>query len=914
MKKHKILKILTAMLILCGALLSIVQTGNAGNVVYITAKPTTSYFLRKAIKYSSQIPNWVKDANPSVQTDYYYLKQYGFSRSTSWKSVPADYHYLDNNGNGIFDKFSDTQLYCMQRIKLSPGSAGYTKTSYTLSEQTKRGLLVIWQNGFPYSNMGLTDDQALYATQQAMRCWLSEQERNGNDMAVWHFNWDDIADFSNLKSNGSSAANRVWNAMVALLSKARTVRTGSTYERVSSISATAGKNGIIPGYFYNVVTVNPVNCNNGYTYSTSSMPSGSYVKQSGNTLTVYIPFNASNANRSYSLTVTGYDNATTKNMVFYAPVSDTKRQVVAGMDTNQAYAVASVGVSITTPAPNLQVHNLKLSGSKTEFLTDDTIPITASIANVLAGRAYGSAAKADLYNVSNGKVYQSRTMSVNELIGYKSQAISCNFTAPEVPDGTRLAIRITADSTGAVAETVETDNVAILNITVKGKPDLVIDTLTTDKSTYEAGDTVTVKVSVRNIGGSTAGASTLTVSPSGLTAASVSIPSLGKGAVSRIKTFTFTAMSAMTDTHVKIVATADSTGTVAESNESNNTKDVTVFVSALKPDLTFGDDSTLVSSYYEGKDYVLAVQVRNLTAQPVPEVDVQLKLGNQTVTESTCVPGNGTNIVVFRATAPTAGSYPVLLTIDPNNKIDERPPNGEKNNSTNENGTIRYDGSSGAVTTSVVGLVRNNMPDPANSELEDDHIYRNKVIPVLPGLSSNTYHTWTEYRYVGGRYIENTYWAQLSTSFAITPDPRVYIKDFPDMMESGFGVYVTATTRVDTNYDQPDKLVSPQMYWVFYPETSYWSDPYWYRCADALEIKSGIIGRVDTNSWQYPVNPYSVTNSRLHYTPVWFLDGTYKAVGQAFYGWSPAGQLYQQKSDSVEIEGDMYDRFPVLNR
>ena len=335
---------------------------------------------------------------------------------------------------------------------------------------------------------------------------------------------------------------------------------------------------------------------------------------------------------------------------------------------------------------------------------------------------------------------------------------------------------------------------------------------------------------------------------------------------------------------------------------------------ALKPDLTFGDDSTLVASYYEGKDYVLAVQVRNLTAQPVPEVDVQLKIGNQTVTESTCVLGNGTNIVVFRATAPMAGSYPVLLTIDPFNKIDERPPNGEKNNRSNEDGTIRYDGSQEAVTTSVVELVRNDIPNPENSELEADHIYRNKEIPTVPSLSSNTYHTWKEYRYVGGKYVKNTYWANLHTSFAITPDPRVYIKDYPDKMESGFGMYVTATTQVNTNYDHPEKLVTPQMYWVFYPETSYWSDPYWYKYAEALEIKNGIIGSMGTNSWQYSVSPYSVTNSRLHYTPVWFPDGMYEAVGQAFYGWTPAGQLYQQKSDSVEIEGDMYDRFPVLNR
>jgi hypothetical protein len=339
-----------------------------------------------------------------------------------------------------------------------------------------------------------------------------------------------------------------------------------------------------------------------------------------------------------------------------------------------------------------------------------------------------------------------------------------------------------------------------------------------------------------------------------------------------------------------------------------------IMVLALKPDLTFGNGSTLISSYYAGRDLVLAVQVRNLTAQSVPSADVQLKLGNTTVTESICVPGNGTNIVVFRATAPqTVGTYPVLLTIDPLNKIPERAPNGENNNKSNENGSIRYDGSSGSVRTSVAELVRNNMPDPADTEMESDHEMRGKTVPALPGLGSNSSHTWTEYRYVSGSYVQRSYWAELVTSFSITPDPRVYIKDHPDLVESGFGVYVTATTRVNTNYDHPEKLVSPQMFWVFYPETGYWDDPKWYRFADALELESGTIGAISTNRWQYPVSPYSVTNSRLHYTPVWFPDGMYEAVGQAFYGWSPAGQLYTQSSDSVEIQGNMYERFPVLN-
>lgn len=127
-------------------------------------------------------------------------------------------------------------------------------------------------------------------------------------------------------------------------------------------------------------------------------------------------------------------------------------------------------------------------------------------------------------------------------------------------------------------------------------------------------------------------------------------------------------------------------------------------------------------------------------------------------------------------------------------------------------------------------------------------------------------------------------------------------------------MYATASTSVNTNYDYSEKLVGPQMYWVFYPETSYWLYSVWNRYADTLEYQSGVFGQIGETFWQYAVSMYSVTESRLHYTPVWFPDGLYEAVGQSFYGWSPAGQMYQQISDTVDIVGNMYDRFPVLNR
>ena len=608
----------------------------------------------------------------------------------------------------------------------------------------------------------------------------------------------------------------------------------------------------------------------------------------------------------------GAGQSTNVTFTFTAPnySSNTNMPIVAKVDpsnaikeSNESNNQGSTSVNVLA-LPDLTVSSL--TTNKTVYNPGETVTVTATIKNTGNITAAASVVKM----APNG--LSAQTKSIGSLGAGQSTTVTFTFTAPSYTSNTNMSIMATADSTNVVAEVSETNNQRSTSITIQALPDLIVSTLTTDKTTYDAGEIITVKASVKNQGYSTAAASTLTIAPNGYPAMTAAIPALSAGATSAVQTFTFTAASNLTATSINIVATADSKNVVQELIETNNTKSTTVTVNALLSDLTFGDDSTIVSSYYEGKDIVISAQVRNLSAQGVPSVEVKLQLGSATKTETICVPGKGINIVVFRITAPMAtGTYPVLLTIDPDNKIAET---NENNNKTNEDGTIKYDGSVGAVKTGAIALARNDLPDPADTRMEDDHLARNKSVPALPTLAKSSSHTWTEYRYENGVYVQKSYSALLSTTFEIKPDPRVAIKDHPDMMESGFGVSATATTRLTTNYDHPEKLVGPQMYWAYYPETNYWTDSDWSQYADALEYKSGAFGQVGETSWQYAVSPYSVTDSRLHYTPVWFPDDMYEAVGQSFYGWSPAGQMYSQVSDTVEIEGDMYDRFPVLNR
>lgn len=833
--------------------------------------------------------------------------------SSGWNNMDTPQHYVVGTS-------PERVSYCVAHRKTSPSSGG---TGYNgndvlsnYSNTTQLGLLAILESGYPFETNGLSADEARYATANAIRFWLSEREyyEGGTDL---FYNYTDLHGYDNGTLAAYAAAglipskvrtragynNGVLQFAIQLLIKARNQEILNPSITYSPSTISLGLSG---SYFVGSTTVVLSNCKT-YNINTAWLPPGTavygYTGNNGDVLTFYIPISSATAGGTFGLPAAGIDNRTRSNIFVVKPVSSSYQDTIyTTQDILRETAYQTL--TIYTPAmPDLQV---SLTPGKSVYNPGETVAVTATIYN----GGNGAVGSAQVSLSPSG--YTTQVQTVAYIAPYSSAATTFFFTAANYTTYTNVPITGMVDPNNYIAELNEGNNTNSTNIGIyAAKPDLIVSTLATNKTTYEAGEIINVTATVKNQGYTTAGASTLSITPSGLTAMTADIPALGKDATNAVQTFTFTAPEPLTATQLKIIATADSNNVVNELVETNNTKEVNVSLQALKPDFTFGDQNTIVSSYYAGNDIVIATQVRNLTAQGAPTVDVRLQLGTATKTEAICVPGTGTNIVVFRITAPAAtGAYPVLMTIDPDNKIVEK---NESNNNRNQSGTIKFDGSNGAVTTTSIAVVRNDVPDPQNAQMEAAHLSRGKKAAIVPTFDNSNYHTWTEIRYEGGSYVQKSYWARLTTTFSISPDPRVFIKDHPDMMESGFGIAVTATTTVTTNYDNPQKLVGPQMFWVFYPETGYWADPEWSRYAESLEALSGTIGGLNTVNWQYAVSPYSPTTSRLHYTPVWFPDGLYEAVGQSFYAWSPAGQMYQQASDTVEIDGDMYDRFPILN-
>jgi PKD repeat protein len=149
--------------------------------------------------------------------------------------------------------------------------------------------------------------------------------------------------------------------------------------------------------------------------------------------------------------------------------------------------------------------------------------------------------------------------------------VSHQYTSP----GSYTASLTVTDSRGA-----SSTNSATKTITVNGQPDLIVSALTASNNQAPQGSKVTFTATIKNQGTVAAGASTTQFKDGNTVLGSVStaaIPANGSVTV----TFNWYTASAKKGNHT-ITTTADSAKVVAESNENNNTKTITVSIQGNK--------------------------------------------------------------------------------------------------------------------------------------------------------------------------------------------------------------------------------------------------------------------------------------------------------------------------------------------
>ena len=809
-----------------------------------------------------------------------------YNGGSGWNDLKTPEHYVVGTS-------PEQVAYCLQHKNDSPHNAPYSDSdilgSYSARVQT--GLRIILENGYPYATGGVSATEARYATANAVRFWLSENGISGQ------YNFTNLGAYSDSQLHSYAANGRIASKIraksgytdVLQFSIELLIRARSQSLMAHNISLSTPSMSINGSYFVGTARVYTTNMNGGYVLNTSGLPSGSsvsgYTGRSGDILTIRIPVSTSNANRSFSISATGRDNRTRSNMFAYAPGSSSLQRVIVAKNA-EYHNAQTVSANVRTPQIYADLMVTALRSNASSYNVGDTITVTATVKNQGlrgAGGFYVSLTSAGL---------STQTRYVSSLGAGNSTTVSFIYTAPSLSSTRNISITATADSTGAVTESNESNNTRSTSFTVIALPDLTVTALSGDKSLYEAGDTVTVSATVKNIGPTSAGATTVRLTLPNIGTFTQSLSALGAGA-SRTVTFAFTAPTSLSPQSITVTAYADPDNRIAESNESNNSRTAIISVKALRPDVEIVDST--ITNWYAGMDVTVSATVRNNTAQPVPSVAVRLTLGGVSYTESIPILGNGSNLAVFRITVPAAGNYTVKISADPDGALDET---DESNNILTKDIQVK------TVPTSIVA-------DPDDMTMEQRYMAYGLSRLSVP--ASSTYHTWQEVRLENGSYVTKNFYARLTTTFEILPDSRIAYVDMPKTMESGFGFSIQCMTNLTTNYDHPEKLVGAQMVWVRYPESAYGQLSAWQNVRDSLEVITGEAGGV-TVTWQFAVNQYSVTGSRLHYVPLWFPDGEYVAWAQGFYAWSPVGQLFEHKTDMLTIEGDMYDRITTIQR
>lgn len=517
-------------------------------------------------------------------------------------------------------------------------------------------------------------------------------------------------------------------------------------------------------------------------------------------------------------------------------------------------------VTILGEKPDLSI--ISLTPDADSYSPGETITFTAIVKN--NGIIACPASQIRL----TGEDISSQTKSLSKISAGGSVAVSFTLTAPYIVGEKTYSVVAVADPNDAVDESNENNNTRIGSFKVYNPiPDLTVTRIQSNKNEYADGETGNVTVTVSNQGGRAVTSSKLKLVIGDFHSEVKQTGSISSGGSTRI-TFTFTAPEVLERREVIVTATADPTNEIVENNESNNTLSASLAIKPTLPDI--GIIGTNATNWYAGKDVVITATVANYTAQDVPSVTVRLTVGSSRYEEAIPLPGNGSNLAVFRVTLPTqTGATPIRFIVDPYNTLPEE---NEGNNS--------YDR-----TIQIVNAPADAVIDPDSADLEA-HYASSGLLP-LPSTENSDYHIWQEVRLEGDEYVTKTFWTQMQTAFEVTPDERIAYADKPRQMESGFGVNTNLTTTITTNYDHPEKLVGCQMAWVYAPETGYGQIAQWSGAFDSLERIGGTQGARITR-WQQKVNPYSEAGSRLHYTPLWFPDGQYTLLCQSFYAWTPA--------------------------
>ena len=260
--------------------------------------------------------------NVTTGTSYSYFQT--FSSSGVWTGVGTPTHTIVQTG---------APAYCLQTEYTSPSGGGYTTTDpwYYYDAATIYGLQAILEHGYPNDDGGYSEEEARYATANAIRFWLAERGAQGVP------SWMNLTLYRQF-FRAVPGYEELFDWCLYLLDCARNQE---VYEHAVSFSSL---NLVEDGdYYTGTTTVTLINCGGGYTIDKSGLPEGAivdgYTGDTGDVLTIRIPTRYAGA--SYTLSATGIDNQTEASLIYYAPDNWNEQRVVTYVYNIEVKAAAA---------------------------------------------------------------------------------------------------------------------------------------------------------------------------------------------------------------------------------------------------------------------------------------------------------------------------------------------------------------------------------------------------------------------------------------------------------------------------------------------------------------------------------------------------------------------------------------------
>ncbi|WP_342774095.1 hypothetical protein [Paenibacillus oralis] len=210
--------------------------------------------------------------------------------------------------------------------------------------------------------------------------------------------------------------------------------------------------------------------------------------------------------------------------------------------------------------------------------------------------------------------------------------------------------------------------------------------------------------------------------------------------------------------------------------------------------------------------------------------------------------------------------------------------------------------SANSITASIVDLNQNVPPDPKATDRNDS--FRQPSVPSYTAKKSSSWGVWSAHWHSDGEghgwweFDWTEYSATLSATQSVLPDAKS--PSTTKSLKSGYGIDIRTSTIISSNAPS-SHTTGVQTAVSYFPEFQYKS--YW-RLHD---LKTGAY---NASFWLKP-NDYSTYRSRVHFTPIWYPDGSYTPITRVMDAWTPDGMLTLQLQTPVTISGNLFSDWHI---